>query len=343
MARPVRTMEEFATLVGLSRPTVSKYFNDPGSVRDATRSRIESAITESGFRPNLHAVNLNRRHARLIGVVVPHALDPFYMALVRTIERVATGHGHLAFVLGSDGRAELEERAVRTFASMNVAGTIIAPLGPRRRRSRLRDVKLDMPLVAIDSPLDAATAFVGTDNTRSVASMVDYLCGSGAPPAWFDMPAVNHNAAERRQAYDAAMRARGHEPAHLPIEPSSTWEFERYGSEQAERLIDAGKLAGRTVLCANDRLAFGVLSAAWRRGLKVGRGEGGDLRVAGHDDHPLSAYTCPPLTTVGQDHERIGELATEMLLERMGEPTPRPSAAHRRVLLDGRLAVRESA
>ena len=343
MSRPIRTMEELATLVGLSRPTVSKYFNDPGSVRPTTRSRIESAVTESGFRPNLHAVNLNRRQAKLIGVVVPHVLDPFYMALVRRIEQVATGHGYLAFVLGSDGRLELEERAVRTFASMNVAGTIIAPLGPRRRRSRLRDLKLDMPLVAIDSPLDAATAFVGTDNRTSVASMVEYLCGSGEPPAWFDMPAVNHNASERRAAYDAAMRACGHEPAHLPLEPSSTWEFERYGREQTERLVDAGRFDARTVLCANDRLAFGVLAAAWGRGLKVGRGEGCDLRVAGHDDHPLSAYTCPPLTTVGQDHGRIGELATELLLERIGEPEPRPSAADRRVLLDGALAIRGSA
>ena len=343
MSRPVRTMEELASLVGLSRPTVSKYFNDPGSVRAATRSRIESAVTESGFRPNLHAVNLNRRRARLIGVVVPHALDPFYMALVRRIEQVATGRGYLAFVLGSDGRAELEERAVRTFASMNVAGTIVAPLGPRRRRSRLRDLKLDMPLVAIDSPLDAATAFVGTDNRRSVASMVEYLCGSGEPPAWFDMPAVNHNAAERREAYGAAMRACGHEPVHLPLEPSSTWEFERYGAEQAERLIGAGGLDAGTVLCANDRLAFGVLSAAWRRGLKVGRGEGCDLRVAGHDDHPLSAYACPPLTTVSQDHERIGQLATELLIERIGEPEPRSCAADRRVLLDATLAIRESA
>lgn len=63
-AADIRTMEDFATYVGLSRPTVSKYFNDPASVRDKTRKRIEAAVAVSGFRPNLFAVNLKRRRTK---------------------------------------------------------------------------------------------------------------------------------------------------------------------------------------------------------------------------------------------------------------------------------------
>lgn len=79
----IRTMEEFSDYVGLSRPTVSRYFNDPNSVRRQTRETIEKAIKESGFRPNLFAVNLNRRRTNILGIIIPNSTDVFYMALTR--------------------------------------------------------------------------------------------------------------------------------------------------------------------------------------------------------------------------------------------------------------------
>ena len=75
--RPIKTMEDFSEFVGLSRPTVSKYFNDPASVRTKTRNLIEAALKESGFRPNIFAVNLNRRRSNIIGIIIPNSTDPF--------------------------------------------------------------------------------------------------------------------------------------------------------------------------------------------------------------------------------------------------------------------------
>src|SRR5205807_4966718 len=99
----IRTMEEFAEAAGLSRPTVSKYFDNPSSVRDVTRQRIEAALKRYDFRPNLFAVNLNRRRSKIIGVIVPDPVDPFYAALTRRIEVRASRAGFLAFVLSSEG------------------------------------------------------------------------------------------------------------------------------------------------------------------------------------------------------------------------------------------------
>ncbi len=55
---------------------VSKYFNDPNSVSKKTRIAIEGALKKSGFRPNIFAVNLNRRRSNIIGIIVPDAIDP---------------------------------------------------------------------------------------------------------------------------------------------------------------------------------------------------------------------------------------------------------------------------
>ena len=62
-----------------------------------------------------------------------------------------------------------------------------------------------IPIIFVDSPLDEREPFVGTDNHQSVPLITEYLCRSGERPTWFDMPAVNHNAIERRKAYAATM------------------------------------------------------------------------------------------------------------------------------------------
>ncbi|TXB68282.1 LacI family transcriptional regulator [Paracoccus aurantiacus] len=310
-------MEDFAAHVGLSRPTVSKYFNDPQSVREKTRKRIEKAITDSGFRPNMFAVNLKRQRTKILGVIIPNAIDPFYMELTRRIEEIASEAGYFAIVLSSNGSPDLEAEAIERFESMNVAGAIVAPLGQPRGQSKLDSLASRVPLIYVDAPGHEGMPYVGTDNRQSMGLIVDYLCRSGTPPCFLDMPDVNLNARLRRAAYEQAMEQAGFEPRVLPVAPTKSWDFEAFAHRAVSEHLAAG-LPSSTLLCANDRLAFGALLAAWEAGLKVGRDADCRLRIAGHDDHPLARYTCPPLTTVAQDYAEIARLATNRLLENLG-------------------------
>ncbi len=343
--KPIKTMEDFSAFVGLSRPTVSKYFNDPNSVRKTTREIIEAAVKQSGFRPNIFAVNLNRRRTNILGIIVPNSTDPFYMALTRRIEGIAEQAGYLAFVLSSDGKPELEERAIETFKSMNVAGAIIGPLGVQSHQEKLTKLGESIPLVYVDSPLDATSPFVGTNNRQSFKLIVDYLTRSGEEPCYFGMPIVNSNALERRAAYNEAMTNLNLEPRFVPIEDRPTWDFEKYAFDKTTRILKEGAFPRKTILCANDRIAFGVVSAAYQSGVKVGRGEDCQLRVAGHDDQPLSRYMCPPLTTVAQNYNEIGRLAIELLFNKLGEnqdsKTELPAGS--RILLNAEIKLRMSA
>ncbi|MDR3493636.1 MAG: LacI family DNA-binding transcriptional regulator [Ancalomicrobiaceae bacterium] len=338
-------MEQFAAYVGLSRPTVSKYFNDPDSVRPKTRNVIEVALKESGFQPNIFAVNLNRRRANILGIVMPNAIDPFYAELTRRIETIAEAAGYLCFSLSSDGKPELEDRAVETLRSLNVAGAVIAPLGMRSHHSTLATLGRSIPLVYADSPLDSTSSFVGTNNAQSFDLIVDYLCRSGDDPCFFDMPTVNYNAFQRRDAYIATMRRLGRTPQVVTTADVDTWEFELFGYEETQRVLQRGGFPTKTILCANDRLAFGVIAALYEAGLRVGRGEGCDFRVAGHDDAPLSRYACPPLTTVTQNIREIGRVAIDLLFRKIdaldnGVPA---DADNDRVLLNAELMLRASA
>lgn len=343
MSRPIRTMEDFAALVGLSRPTVSKYFNDPQSVRPRTRALIEAAIRTSGFQPNLYAVNLNRKRTNILGIVMPNTIDPFYGALLRRIESLAGDAGYLCFSLSSDGRPEREQRAVETFRMLNVAGAIVAPLGISSHRAILADLGRSIPIVTIDSPLDDTAAFVGTDNRQSFDLIVDYLVRSGTPPCYFGMPTVNRNALGRLEAYRAAMTRLGHAPLVVPTVDPGTWDFERYAFDETMRILRGDGFASTTILCANDRMAFGVLGALHQRGIAVGRGFA--MRVAGHDDQPLSAFTCPPLTTVAQNIGAIGQRAVDLLFLKMAvdDGAAEIEPGRDRILLPGDLVLRASA
>lgn len=346
MTRRVRTMEEFAVAVGLSRPTVSKYFQDAGSVRPKVREKIEKGLEATGFRPNLFAVNLNRRRTKIIGLIFPNSLDPFYMGLRRRIESQATESGYLPFVFSSDGKTQLEAEALETLSSLNAAGVIMAPVGgDEAHHAKIKALAQTMPVVFIDAPFDDEECFVGTNNEQSMALITDYLTRFGDSPCYFDMPPVTSNGWERREAYIATMKRRGLDPILVPLEPSMTWEFESYAFQQAQRILGSGGFRTSIVLCANDRIAFGVLAALNQAGKKVGITPESEIRVAGHDNQPLSEYIWPPLTTVQQNTAEMGKLAINLLLSRIesSQDFDDPSTRGEHIRVNGDLILRSSA
>jgi DNA-binding LacI/PurR family transcriptional regulator len=338
-----RSMDEFARACGVSRPTLSKYFNDPLLVKDVTRKRIEVELKKSDFQPNHFARHLNRKRTRNIGIVVPTMSDPFFVQVVSLIELRLRDEGFLAFRTSSHSSPELEEESVRMLLSMRIAGAIVAPLGAQTRPSAYERLTATIPVVCFDSSAGDDLPFVGNDNAQSMAAMVQYLCRSGEPPVFFEIPYVNGNSGERQQAYEATMLKEGHRPLVVSCDAPASWDYERLGYEQVERCLRESGLPGKTILCANDRFAIGAMAAAYAAGLRIGRGADCDIRIAGHDDHPLSRYTIPPLTTMAQNAAEIAAKSVEILLERMTAADNGHDLAPQKVIFSASLVMRESA
>lgn len=340
--RKIRNMEEFAAVSGISRPTLSKYFNDPDSVRRSTRERIEKALERHDYRPNVFAMNQNRRKTRNIGIVVPNLADPFFTEIGRAIELSCLDAGYSPIVLSSHGRPELEKENLDSLKSLKPAGVLLAPFGRDSDKADIRKFGQDVPLVLFDANIsDAGEAFIGTDNFQSIDLMVEYLCRSGEPPCFFEMRTPsNPNAYKRRQAYLESMERQGGVP-HLFQVGGEGWNFEEIGRSEGGRLLAENAFPTNTVLCSNDRLAIGMLSAAYSLGIRVGHGRDCRLRIAGHDDHPFSRFTCPPLTTIAQNYSSIADLAATTLFGII-ESEQRPSRREE-TLFDGALVMRGSA
>mgnify|MGYP003483688426 CR=1 FL=1 len=173
--------------------------------------------------------------------------------------------------------------------------------------------------------------------------ITEYLCRSGDHPTYFDTPKINNNALDRRNAYQQTMERLGFEPLFADLPASNNWDFERESFEQTARILAGRGFPSRTILCANDRVAFGVLGAMHQAGKKIGFAPDCDFRVAGHDNQRLSAYTCPPLTTVSQDSEEMGRVALRMLFDRIGNGETSVDGRNERVLLNAELVLRQSA
>lgn len=338
----IKNMEEFAAVSGISRPTVSKYFNDPGSVRKSTRLKIEAALEKHDYRPNIYAINQNRSRTKNIGLVVPNLTDPFFAAIARTIEGLIVEAGYNPLLLSSHGGTDQELANLDSLKAIKPAGVLLAPLGRASEADLIANFTADIPTVLFDANLEGVgEAFFGSDNSQSIGLIVDYLCRSGEPPVFFDLHTpINPNAYRRRDAYTAAITGLGYKPEYIRVDGEG-WDFEEIGHREAMRLFAGPRLPSNTILCSNDRLAIGVLAAAYESGIKVGMGPDCALRVAGHDDHPFARYTCPSLTTISQDYAAISARSVQTILALIeGDGA---SEDREEVFFEGSLVMRKSA
>ena len=340
--KKIRNMEEFSELSGISRPTVSKYFHDPNSVRSSTRAKIESALEQFEYRPNIFAMNQNRKLTKNIGIVVPYLADPFFAEIARNIEQKCIDAGYRPTLFSSHGNPELEIDILENLRSLKPAGVLLAPLGRASDKAGIERFCKHVPTVLFDSNIEGmGQAFIGSDNFSFVSQTVEYLSRTGEAPCFFEMKyPANPNANKRRIAYLDMMERVGLQPHVIQIEGTG-WGFEEIGRQGALKLLHDGTLPTNTVLCSNDRLAIGFLSACFEKNIRVGRWPNCDLRVASHDDHPFSRFTGPSLTTAAHDYESVSDNAANTLfqvIESGGKLSERKETVYR-----ARLIMRDSA
>tara|TARA_B100000780_G_scaffold276633_1_gene245585 strand:- start:1420 stop:2541 length:1122 start_codon:yes stop_codon:yes gene_type:complete len=341
----IATMAELSEAIGISRPTLSRYFQDPTTVRLSTSKKIRERLKEVDYVYNFLATRQNRKTTGLIGVIIPHYKDLFFASMLEAVECAAQDTGFTVITQSSKGTAQGESQAVARLRSMGADGAIIAPLGLECSTEAFQLAIEDFPIVFTDShpahPIVGAD-FVGTDNVQSVSAIVDYLCRTGDAPIFLGMPDLNSNALEREQAYVSKIKALSLEPRFVKVDGAhASWQFEAYGFGVMDKHFSHQRHRTDTILCANDRIAIGAIRAANKRGLFArGSDREGILRIAGHDDHPLSQYIFPAITTAAQEIDDIGEDAVRLLLERIrGERKDAPVSLKKQAAI----MIRESA
>ena len=197
-------------------------------------------------------------------------VDPFFAEVVGQIELRCMQAGDRAIVLSSHGQSSLEANALDTLRSLKISGAIIAPLGAASDAHRIEQLSGEVPVVFLDSRTSDRIPFAGTDNDRSISLIVDYLCRSGEPPCFLEMPWITRTPRSGRAPSVVTMKRLGFEPATLPLDEDTGWKFEEIGTAATRRILAEGGFPTRTS-CARTT-AWRL--ACWRRRIRTGCASG---------------------------------------------------------------------
>jgi LacI family repressor for deo operon, udp, cdd, tsx, nupC, and nupG len=320
MAKGV-TLRDVAALAGVSSRTVSNVVNGYAPVSEAMRARVQKAVDELGYQPNILARNLASGRSGQIAVVVPYLDTPYFAELLQGIIRAARVQGYNVLIDQTDGDAEHEKLFLsRGSQQLLFDGVIFSPLGLAQSDLGERDANL--PLVVLGERVsDGSFDHIGIDDVTASREATEHLLGLGRRrvAAIGDQPYRTGEAAQlRTQGYRLA-----HERAGIPVREElviSTPRFNRSdGATAMAHLLDLEEPPD-AVFCYSDLVALGALHTLASHGLRVPE----DVAVVGYDDIEDARYSNPPVTTVSPDKKMIAETAVERLLKRIGSSTPVP-------------------
>ena len=331
------TLSQVARHAGVSAISVSRYFNQPEQVSAELRERIQAAVAELGYVPNLVAGGLASARGRIIGMVIPNISGPIFANTIQGFSDTLTRHGYQLLLASSYFAEEQEESAVRAFLGWSPAALVVTSHFHSAATEKLL-AEADIPVVEIwDYRPERAPLQVGFLHYEVGVSAARYLLGKGYRRIAFvqNSAAGDFSALERRDGYADTLRAAGLEPwVFVPSADASPFE----AGKQAMQALMKRNPRPDAIVFANDNLAAGGQLAALRAGLRIPE----DCAVMGFGDYPFAEMLLPSLTTIKPPAREIGEIAALRLLEILGV-LPAAGEPQRLNLLDCQLIARESA
>ena len=311
-ARSGVTIRDVAALAGVSHQTVSRVINGYERVSPETRRKVEEAITQLDFRPNVYARFMASGHTRNLGCITPNLTD---YTFARIIEGAETKARHLGYSVIS---ASTQDES--TFSSL------VDELIPTGRTEGLVVINPYVDQVFTLLPQGFPLVFLGTTAREGWADAVrldDLNAGRAATQHLLDLGhtqiailtgSIEEDCArDRLTGYQQALFERGIQPQQDLI-IYGDWS-PKSGYENIFRLLE-GKLPFSAIFAQNDCIALGAIRGLNEAGLSVPK----DVSIIGFDDIPLSAYFNPALTTMRQDFFEIGWMAAHRLIERIQNP-----------------------
>ncbi|MGB3373600.1 MAG: LacI family DNA-binding transcriptional regulator [Microbacterium sp.] len=329
------TLHDVAGLAGVSIKTVSNVINDYPHIRPATRAKVEAAIAELDYTPNLTARNLRSGRTGVIALALPDLSLAYFGELAAQVIREAEAAGLVVVVeqTGADRDRELE--LLRSPRLKLTDGLIFSPLGMGPEDAAALDVPYPMVLLGeriFDGPVDHVTM----RNVEAARAATEHLIACGrrriALIGAHDGESMG-SATLRVQGYREALDVAGIPYDDEIIGRTSLWHRANGADSMREILTRSSEVDA--VFGLNDTLALGAMRALRQAGLRVPE----DVAVIGFDDLDEAQFSFPTLTTVDPGREWIARTAVATLLERIAGKT---DAAPRTLLADFRIRERES-
>jgi len=313
-------MNDVARLAGVSQSTVSAVVNNREAtigISDETSARVAAAIEELGFRPNLAARGLRLQRSRTFGFITDQiASSPFGGRTVLGAQDAAWADDHLLLMVNTSGDPLIEKSAIEALIDRGVDGLLYAAVSWGEVRLPASFTALPSILVNCWSPdADRLSAVVPCEVEGGRAATDELLTHGHRRIAFLGGTPNDAASIERERGFREA-----HQTANLPVREQ--WvRYGRYDISSGYQLTTDLYQGGdgdewpTGLVCGNDRMAAGAISALANRRLSVPN----DVSVVGYDDQEgLADQVTPALTTVSIPHYAMGRAGVQHLLTVVG-------------------------
>lgn len=331
MTRP--TLRHIADQLGVSTATVSLAMRDNERISVNTRKRVKAALAENGYIYARSAASLRTDRTHTVGVILNDVSDPFFSALLASLEEALAKTGRTLFLCNTRESVERQTDFIRTMAEYNADGIIVTPaIGSTVDDFSPRHVPVP-PLVFVSRAMvNAGFDYVISDDREAGRLATERLLNlghrriavvGGDPSASpFDERLRGHREALARDSvgFDDAL-----------IRPSLPTRLEGF---EAARWVAGLEPRPTAAICYNDSIALGLFHGLAREGLFPGR----NFALIGHEDVEEARLVSPSLSVTRVSRDEMGRQAAATLAERIDNPDAPPQP----IVLKTELIVRET-
>ncbi|MGC1213276.1 MAG: LacI family DNA-binding transcriptional regulator [Micromonospora sp.] len=329
-------LRQVAAVSGVSLSTASRALSGSGRVSDATRQRVRRVAEDLGYRPNALARGLRTSHSRLIGLVVTNLVNASFHAIAEVVHNRLKLSGYHLVLCITGGDVEEERAYVETLRDHNVDGVIVVG-SDATAVEQLRATGIPTVHLARQPRHPAGDCVLGAD-LEGAREATRYLLGlSHRRIALVAGPSTVTSGYERLAGYrlamdEAGVPCRDELIVQGPLEPAS-------GVQAVARLLALpARRRPTAVLVTNHESAFGLLPALRERRVRIPD----DLSVLCYEDADLLRWWDPAITVMNNNAARMGELAVNILLERIAAKSGADGAMWTEYRVGAQLVVRDS-
>lgn len=326
-------IREIAKKAGVSVATVSRVLNHPESVAPKTRTKIEKIIQEEEYTPNWLARGLNFNKTGIIGLMIPHILDPVYMEIAKGVEDVAHMKGYVTFMCNVEEDLQKEKAYLESMVKRRVDGIILISSGLEEKSLQQR-IGNKTPVVLIgNSKRNSGINTVSVDYKIAAAQVVSHLVSIGHKR--IAILYGNNPGRDNQEKLDGYMGVL--EEAGLSLREEYT--------ASVENSIEGGYLGAKkmaelteppeAIFATSDRIAFGAMDAIKDKDIRIPE----EIAVVGFDNERLSNLVEPKLTTVDVPLHKMGVYGARLLFDIVEGEAEQGS---RNILLQTKLKIRKS-
>jgi len=324
--------QDVANQAGVSRATVSAYINKTRFVSSELGERIEQAIQELNYIPDHYARALKMDDTKTIGLIIP-VLSRFFTPMMRAINEIAH-QNHYGFLLcSSEEEADREKEVLEIFVAKRISGILLVPCSVENRSLLERILRNGIPIVQVNRKVEGLdTDIVMSNNYKAAYTATEHLIERGRKKiVFFGYDPDSLALIDKKKGYDKALEDYGIKDNFTIILRQND---ENNITESFHSFLDSGQEFD-SIICTTQTKTSIALHLLQDHDIKIPE----NVAVVGFDDNTWASMLWRPLTVISESTYKMGEVAVQVLLDRLEKRESGPSKS---IILEDEFVVRET-